>query len=296
MKRGAIVVCGTVSNCGKTIAHEITQLKKALVDFETVHYLIIESDSQDDSLIQLEQLKQQYKHFEYKSLGQLSKDIPLRTARIAHCRNQYLEIIEQDTRYQNADYVLISDLDGMNSLLTKEGLASCWELENWEVCTANQAGLYYDLWAFRHPLLCPNDCWKVYHYLVDELGVNALEAKNKAIHSQMFVLPSTAPPIEVHSSFGGLGLYKKAALLGKRYVGLTNTGQEVCEHVALHEQMRQAGARLWINPQLINGPTPAEHEQLGNRRQVIRHLVQLLFPNLLESNWYKGLKKKLTRK
>ena len=65
--------------------------------------------------------------------------------------------------------------------------------------------------------------------------------------------------------------------------------------MALHEQMRQAGSRLWINPQLVNGPTPAEHTNLGNRRQVMRHIVQLLFPNLLESTWYKGLKKKLTK-
>ncbi|MGH1336609.1 MAG: hypothetical protein ACRBFS_10810 [Aureispira sp.] len=295
MKRGPVVVCGTVRNCGATIAQEIKQLAKALVDFEEVHYLIIESDSQDNSLEELEQLKQQYKHFDYKALGELSTTIPLRTARIAHCRNQYLEAIEQEERYKKAAYVLVSDLDGMNSLLTKEAIASCWELEEWDLCTANQEGLYYDLWAFRHPLLCPNDCWKVYRYLVDDLGVNALEAKNKAIYSQMFTLPTTAAPIEVASSFGGLGLYKRAALVGKRYVGLNEQGQEFCEHVALHEQMRQAGARLWINPQLINGPTPAEHVNLGNRRQVMRHIVQLLFPNMLESNWYKSLKKKVTK-
>lgn len=291
----SIVVCGTVRNCGETIVHEIEQLAKALVDFEQVQYLIIESDSQDNSLAQLELLKEQYAHFDYKALGKLSTSIPLRTARIAHCRNQYLEAIEQEERYQKADYVLISDLDGMNSLLTKEAIASCWELEEWDLCTANQEGVYYDLWAFRHPLLCPNDCWNVYHYLVNDLGVNPMEAKNKAIYSQMFDLPTTAAPIEVESSFGGLGLYKKAALTGHRYVGLTAQGQEFCEHVALHEQMRATGARLFINPKLVNGPTPAEHVNLGTRRQVMRHMVQLLFPNMLESNWYKSLKGKVKK-
>ncbi len=295
MKLGSIVVCGTVRNCGATITQEIEQLAKALVNFEQVQYLVIESDSRDNSLQELEALKQRYPSFEYKALGNLSTSIPKRTARIAHCRNQYLIAIEQEARYQQADYVLISDLDGMNTLLTKEAIASCWELEEWHACTANQAGLYYDLWAFRHPLLCPNDCWKVYHYLVDELGVNALEAKNKAIYGQMFTLPPTAAPIEVESSFGGLGIYKKAALKGHRYIGLDEKGEEFCEHVALHAQMRAAGARLWINPKLINGAPPAEHINLGNRRQVMRHIVQLLFPNMLESKWYKGLKGKIAK-
>lgn len=295
MQLGSIIVCGTVRNCASTIVQEIEQLAKALVNFNKVHYLIVESDSQDNSLEQLELIKKKYNNFNYITLGKLANRIPLRTARIAYCRNQYLEAIEQKECYREVEYVLVSDLDGMNSLLTKEAITSCWELEDWDLCTANQQGVYYDLWAFRHPLLCPNDCWKVYRYLVDDLSVHTMEAKNKAIYSQMFTLPTTAAPIEVESSFGGLGLYKKAALAGKRYVGLDEQGQEFCEHVALHQQMRQAGSRLWINPKLINGPTPAEHVNLGNRRQIMRHIVQLLFPNMLESNWYKKLKKKLKK-
>lgn len=286
-----ILVVGTIRNGAQTLSKELMQLQQALKNCPKVSFLIIESDSTDQTVAVLEQLKLTFPTLDYQSLGTLKETIPKRTARIAHCRNAYLQALETQVVYQDVDYVLMSDLDGMNTHLTPAGIASCWEMEDWAVCTANQMGLYYDLWALRHPLICPNDCWKVYEYLVKETGLSPSKARIKAVYSQMFDLPSHAKPIEVESAFGGLAIYRKETLLGLRYNGLDKSGNEFCEHISLHQQIRAKGGRIILNPQLINGKAPREHLQFGTPKKIVRYWIERLFPNFFEDSWYTRRKK-----
>jgi len=254
-----IVITGVARNCGKNIIQDIKRLHKALEDCNNLKFLIIESDSSDDTLEKLAYLKNKIKDFYFLSLGELKNKIPERTKRLAYCRNLYLEELENNKIFKDAEYLLVTDLDGTNELLTKKGIASCMEINDWDVCTANQNGMYYDIWAFRHPLLSPNDCWKVYGFMVNELGISSKLAKIKALKSRMFWFIKSLKPFEVDSAFGGLAIYKRNAITNIRYIGVDENGHEVCEHVALNEQIKEKGGKIYINPQLINCYPPTQY-------------------------------------
>lgn len=285
-----IVVVGAVRNGERTVFKEYHRIKKALGNFEQVHFFVVESDSTDRTVEKLEQLKKEGTHFNYTSLGNLAQQFPKRTARLAHCRNTYLTELK-NPKYSTAQYVLVADLDGTNNLLSKEGVQSCWDFEGWDVCTANQKGLYYDVWALRHPFLSPNDCWAHYDFVVENFQTKSLEALTKTVRSRQFRIPRHAKPIEVASAFGGLALYKKETLKNARYTGLDAQGREVCEHVPFHQQIQQQGYKIFINPKLINCRPPKEHTQLSIKRRLL-HWAEALYPGFPKSKLFAHLKKK----
>jgi hypothetical protein len=216
-----------------------------------VQWLVIESDSNDDTRAKLEELKAEIQTFQFIALGELCERFPLRTQRIAYCRNRYLHEIEQNPDYKDIDYVIVADLDGVTELLTEYGVSSSFSRNDWDVVTANQRGPYYDIWALRHADWSPNDCWRQYKFLMEH-RMNAEKALFGAIQSRMITIREDCDWIEVESAFGGFAIYRKEALDGVQYSGLTETGEEVCEHVALHQILRTRGKRIFINPKLIN--------------------------------------------
>ena len=77
-------------------------------------------------------------------------------------------------------------------------------------------------------------------------------ALQSAVYSRMISINHDKTPIEVDSAFGGLGIYKKSAILSSSYIGVDDNREEFCEHVHLHTVMREKGLRLYIVPSLIN--------------------------------------------
>lgn len=273
-----ILVAGLARNCGKTIAKDVNRISVALTKFKSVEWLIIESDSNDNTISVLDILSKNTPFFRYISLGKLREKIPSRTERIAYCRNKYLDELKKNSRYENIDFVLIADLDGINSHVNEASISSCWEHNNWDVCTANQTGPYYDVWALRHPAWSPNDCWEQYEFLIKH-KVSRSKALNNAVYSRMIFIERNAPWIEVESAFGGLAIYKKMTLVTSQYIGVRNDGKEICEHVELHRQINEKGYKIFINPNLINS-NYTEHSnntkcipQLKNR---LKDLVRII--------------------
>ena len=86
----SLLVVGLASDCGRTIEADVMRLLAALEYFKSLSWLVIESDSVDDTLDVLTRLNATIPNFRFLSLGTLCDKIPLRTERIAHCRNQYL--------------------------------------------------------------------------------------------------------------------------------------------------------------------------------------------------------------
>ena len=68
----------------------------------------------------------------------------------------------------------------------------------------------------------------------------------------MIKLPQDSDWIEVDSAFGGLAIYRREALLSGIYSGKNALGKPICEHVTLHEHIREKGFKIFINPKLIN--------------------------------------------
>lgn len=250
-QQSPVLVAGLARNCGPRIRQDISRLQQSLSGCQNLSWLVIESDSSDDTVLQLEQLSQDVSGFRFISLGQLRSQIPLRTARIAHCRNTYLHELRTNPIYQNLSYLIVSDLDGLNTELSAPAIDSCFLRDDWDVCTANQRGPYYDLFALRHPVWSPGNCWDQFAFLLDH-GVPHELALRGAVHSKMITIPPDENWIEVDSAFGGFAIYKVSSLGTATYCGLSATGIELCEHVPFHAQLKEANRRIFINPRLIN--------------------------------------------
>lgn len=245
------LVVGTVRNCARHLRNDVQRVRNALSGARRLQWLLIESDSSDATCEVLGQISSALDSFRFETLGSLAESIPKRTQRIAHCRNRYLDEVVRSGRYDDVDYVIVIDFDGMNMLLTARGIASCWSRDDWGAVTANQAGPYYDIWALRHPHWSPND-WVAQFKFLRRYAPSEEQAYRASLLTRMITIPPHDAWIEVESAFGGLAIYKRELLAQARYVGLDDDGEEVCEHVGLNAAVRKAGGRIFINPLLIN--------------------------------------------
>ncbi len=245
------LIVGLARNSGHKISKEVKKINDAFSGAASVDWLVIESDSDDKTLDELNALSHVIS-LRYITLGSLEKKHPKRTERIALCRNRYLDEIKSNRSYEKIDYVVIADLDGANCELTLESIQSCWSIEvDWDACFANQSKAYYDVWALRHEIWSPNDCWENRKFLFDN-GVSSFQASYVAVWSRMVRIDKAAQPIQVESAFGGLGIYKKSIIMNARYNGLNSKDEETCEHVSFHRHLHEAGYQLYIVPSLIN--------------------------------------------
>ncbi len=251
MEDFSCAVVGVVRNCGGTLKLEVERLWRALDGFSSVRWFLVESDSSDESEMVLRQLGATVPDFEFVSLGNLRDSMAERTTRLAYCRNHYLEKIESSADFAQVDYVVVADMDGVNSRVTREAVETCWLRDDWDACFPNQSGPYYDVWALRHGLWSPNDCWEVKEFL-DSVRKKPLKNGFTAVYSRMLRISPRSEWIRVESAFGGLGVYRREALTGVRYSGRRPDGKAVCEHVPLNLQLSKRGRRLFINPRFIN--------------------------------------------
>lgn len=260
MSQATLLLAGTARDVAPYIASEMKHLMAATVGFKKVFVLVIESDSSDNTLEVLEELKKNIPNFDYLALGKLAGEIPIRTERLAFCRNHIVEAIKNNPLYAAVDFVMLSDLDGLNTHLNAASIAQCWQ-DNapWDVVTANQLDFYYDVWTLRHKYWSPGDCIVQQSSLEPIVGHD--QSVNLAVWSKQMKLPTSSGYIEVDAAFGGFAIYKKQAYITGHYVGSGVTDgvkHEACEHVAHCSDMREAGYRIFINSALINCKRPAD--------------------------------------
>jgi len=246
-----LMVVGIVKNIEKTLIHDIENLSNALEFFREIHWFLVESESTDNSIAVLEKIKQNYKNFDYKTIS-TSFVGETRTEKMATARNAYLEYLRKQISDIDFPYTVIADFNLLNNKITKAGILSSWIRSDWDVVTANQSGRYYDVWALRHPLWSPNDCWEQHSFIRRYVRFPE-SAITFSIRSRMLKIPKNSEWIRVDSSFGGFVIYKTEYLLMEsRYEGLGENRKEICEHVTFHKQLIKQGARIFINPSLIN--------------------------------------------
>lgn len=270
----SFLVVGLVRNSEGQVKEDVRRLKSAIGRTKELHWLLIESDSSDSTVADLLELSLEIENFRFMSLGILGASMKPRTERLAHCRNTYLYEICQNTLYQEVDYIIVSDFDGINTSISKSGIESCWEREDWDMCAANQNGPYYDIWALRHRDWSPNDCYAQFHFL-NQYETDMNKNLRNTVHSRMITIPASSDWIDVDSAFGGLAIYKKHLFNLGEYRGLTETGEQICEHIDFHEKLILGGARLFINPKLINADYTEHTECLLLSRRVLQLLKTL---------------------
>jgi len=248
------LVVGTVRNCEKKIFKTIKCIENGLHFANKVEYFFVESDSEDMTLSSLEKLSKYKKNFSYESYGRLKSQKPLRTDRLALCRNRCLEYLNYE-KNNWVHYLIVVDADGVCSFLNSKIVREIILKKNWAAMTANMRTKYYDIFALRHKTWCPQD----FNLSIKEdlkNGLNFRQAYYKNVTSKMVNIKSSSDLIEVDSAFGGLAIYKKSSIpKNAKYIGLDENNEEICEHVSFHNSIRKNKGKIFINPKLIIGPS-----------------------------------------
>lgn len=258
----SFLVVGIVKNCQNTIAKDIERLKSSVPVCKSLEFLIIESDSSDQTILELSKLSTKIDNFKFISLGNLADKLPSRTQRLAFCRNVYVEEIEKN--FKDVSYVIISDLDDINKKLNIDSINSCFNRLDWDMCAANQKGPYHDIWALKHNLWNPADPYKQIAFF-KPFSYSFLN-KYLNIYSKMIKIPMNNNWIQVESAFGGIAIYKRQCFdFGARYKGIDELGNEVCEHISFHEDLVKMNLKLFINPKFINAAL-TEHSEFKTWR------------------------------
>jgi len=265
------VFVGCVRDCEAFLPGVLSNLESLSRLFRQSAYVMIENDSRDRTKDVLNDWGRGQERFYLESLDGLDAQVRPRTARLAIARNRYLDIV-RNSDLRDFDYLIVMDLDNVcqRAVDTDAFIEAVGYLNSGPSHAgvfANQEGPYYDLWALRHPELCPSDVWMDILAYAMTNGVSDEEAFDRVFRPRVFSLPENSAPISVDSAFGGLGIYKMQAALEGAYRGerevrvkpydapeLTMTVQ-LCEHVPFNRRITKGGGRLFIMPSLINHTT-----------------------------------------
>lgn len=299
----SLLVTGTIRNGEATLLKEFIKTSKATKLFTNVSYFLVESDSTDKTLEVLESLKTKYFKFNYVSLGSLSEQIPEQYNRIRYCRNVYVDYIRNLNESNRPEFVLVLDLDGMNSALSSKSIQSCFLRDDWDAVISNQTFGYYDILALRHDNWQENDWRDTHHYYkanINRVEFSKLKVINKfkkfiqldfaeymAIYSKMVRIPRSTPWISVNSGFGGAAIYKSEVFLKFDYTKEFETRET--DHVTLHRKLIRSGGKIFINPKFINSHFNTYNL---NRYFIIRNVRKFFWnrPYIYTNKIYKILK------
>ncbi|MGV1869918.1 hypothetical protein [Agrobacterium rosae] len=265
MLGGKALIVGAARNCAPGLEKTLPRLERFQESFDQVDYFFVTNDSEDATQEVLMNWASDKPNVEIMALEHLAKNVPQRTARLAVVRNICLSRLQSCLENGiNYDYFIVIDLDGVNADLVNEPSFSSAIINappDWSALFANQRTKYYDIWALRHNEWCPGDCWQ--DVKAASRGFFRRKSRRRAAVSKFVTnrqinIPKDAYPVPVNSAFGGLGIYRAKFLEGGFYVGLTENGREICEHVSFHSMIKKDAAMLYILPHLLND-APLEH-------------------------------------
>lgn len=251
-KNESIIVCAVARNISSTIRRDFHRINKSLDRFDQIYWLVIESDSSDNSVETLNSLKKEFSNFDYLTLGKIRDKFNFRTELLAFARNTYLREIIKNEKYRNVNFVAIADLNNLNKRLSARSVNSALDLQVTAMLTANQKGPYYDIWALRHHLWSPNDCWEQLEFF-RKYTFKPNSTLNASVNSRMIRIQTDSEPIEVDSAFGGFAILPKSFIVNdSMYEGMNQNGREICEHISFCRKIRETGGHILVIPSLIN--------------------------------------------
>lgn len=268
MQFGKAVIVGCLKNSSEFLSKVIENLEKLASCFTEVSFIFIENDSVDATKEIISAWGAKQSHFKLYTMTGLDDYEKHRTVRLEIARNAYVNAIQQDERLHCYDHMIVTDMDDRGAHpLSLDAVVSAFEFLNEQkeraAVFANQSVRYYDLWALRHPQLCPFDFW--HEVLAQAIHVGSdLEAFDKVYARMPKCFPIDSPPIQVESAFGGLGIYKMPYVLNNnaRYIGheykyfmgegMVFNKLQTCEHVNFHRGISAQGGKMFILPYLVN--------------------------------------------
>lgn len=262
-RNSSVVIVGVAKNLESILTDSVARIMNSFVDFKSIKFHIVESNSKDFTAKALQKISNSYENLTFESITDGPEHYYIRTRSLSIARNRAQEFA---LNQKVVDYVAVADLDGINSKLTRHSILSNWQIEDWDMVSANQPKGYYDLWALRHPILCPNDCWKEFEELERVLG--SINAFRQSTLSHSLKISSDVPEIPVQSAFGGIAIYTASSYAIAQYQGIGIDGKPICEHVPFNSKLSQSGFKLFINPRFINVQSSTQSLKWG---QKIKH-------------------------
>jgi hypothetical protein len=234
------------------VRNDLERLLTGLSEILPTRAFVVESDSDDDTVVKLTQMSTEDSRVRFVTLGNLSSSMPDRVERLRYCRNIYVNEIRQNAEYENCDLIVVADLDGINTLISGRAFKSVLSSDFiWDALAANQSGRYYDIFALRHPYWSPNNCFSQAEWLSTFVGNK--RAWKRSVADRMIKISRTAAPISVDSAFGGLCLYQSWVFQHCDYTVGRLDAPDDNEHVTFHRLLKSHGGQIFIHPGLING-------------------------------------------
>lgn len=242
MAQRRVVICGLCRNVRQLLpqlAARIERLGAMFGDYQVVLYENDSIDATHEFLRDWQHLNHRV-HFLSERLGTThypSIRSAERVTYLAEYRNRYRRYVLD--QFADFDHVIVVDTD-LAGGWSNDGIANTFGHDDWDFVGSwgllqihserSSEWQHYDAWAFRavgHP-----------H-----------EHSNIEVNSM--VLERGEPLLPVLSCFGGLGVYRMAAFKSAAY------GGPDCEHVILHQRMRQCGfVASFLNPSQIVAYSP----------------------------------------
>lgn len=235
----SIAILGCARNIAKYWNESVSTLKTISNQFQSYKIIIFENDSSDNSLLLLKHFEQSFSHVSILSEKNLTKQIPIRTHRLAYCRQKLLNHLI-NTNF-NPEYVCVLDLDDVcNQFRAQSFIKKSFQLnKDWDAIFPSSS---YDYWAWRTEICKLN--YKEQRILKNIKYLNLLK-------QDMNLKPRDPTQFLriVLSAFGGIGLYKYKVYIKGKYDGRNflfsnvKNGQfyhnEECEHVNFHHSLGQ---------------------------------------------------------
>lgn len=273
-KEKNILFCGVVRNAEKYVERNVLRILRTANQFKNHHIFIYENDSTDKTKEILKIISEKNKNITIQCENNISDDYihtfakgpdanhSIRSRMIAKCRNKYLDFLQNNNIY---DYVCVIDLDlkgGWSydgfydsiALLESSNDIAC--VSAYGILSEHHNGhsieqidrsqyLMYDSFAFRP-----------YNY--DKEPSSSLQAS-----ANFFKTNRGDDPLIVYSNFNGVAIYKTNYLINKRYSTKVHKNNFVdCDHVIMHEQIRNAKGKILMNPNLIVSYSHHRYSQL----------------------------------
>jgi Cryptococcal mannosyltransferase 1 len=257
----SVVIAGCARDCEAFLPAVLQNISRIANLYSQAAFVFVENDSRDNTREILHRWLNERANSFLVCLTGLTAQERRRTARLSIARNAYMEAVHYH-HLAKLDHLLVLDFDIVNTnVISEDSLTAAIRFldsspQNAAVF-ANQLP-YYDIWALRHDVWCPEDCWAQIANRRPYLPRH--RAIERYFTSRQIRISPDSPPVAVRSAFGGLGIYKLDFVRAARYVGLLDDGSEICEHVAFNEAAVRAGGMLYIYPRLLNY-APPEHIQ-----------------------------------
>lgn len=237
--RSSVVFVGMARSIGGILPASIERIEQMAAHFAAWGAVVIENDSNDNTKDVLHAWQEKRPENVIASCDDLDRPhlhgFELdRVKAYAEYRNKYLALAR--SRWPDADYVIAVDLDAWGGW-SRHGMINGI---GWLARIADAGGMastsiyqlrdtegalhwaHYDQWAFR------------WHGWVQE---------KMEMWFSVWLPPPGALPIRVRSAFGGMCIYRAAAIYGAAYNGETDI-----EHVGLHRDMEKQGYGMYLNP------------------------------------------------